>query len=95
MINSWSLAYDVFNGTLDKEYPIMKKDVTVLGGYEHSPFYYEYDRNTSDSDDNYNEPYINDSNKSNAVYHKANKKKKNVIDKCELEVDTNIYWYLL
>ena len=56
MINSWSLAYDVFNGTLDKEYPIMKKDVTVLEGYEHSPFYYEYDRNDPYRDD----PFLDD-----------------------------------
>ena len=31
MINAWSLAYDVLNGTLDEEYPIMNKDKVVLG----------------------------------------------------------------
>ena len=25
MVNAWSLAYDVLNGTLDEEYPIMTK----------------------------------------------------------------------
>ena len=25
MVNAWSLLYDVLNGTLDKEYPIMNK----------------------------------------------------------------------
>ena len=37
MVNAWSLAYDVLNGTLDEEYPIMKNDdVTTLGGDESS-----------------------------------------------------------
>ena len=26
MINAWSLAYDVLNGTLDENFPIMTKD---------------------------------------------------------------------
>tara|TARA_B100000686_G_scaffold102991_1_gene110343 strand:+ start:358 stop:1047 length:690 start_codon:yes stop_codon:yes gene_type:complete len=29
MINSWSLAYDVLNGTLDEEYPIMTDNNTI------------------------------------------------------------------
>ena len=32
MVNAWSLAYDVLNGTLDEEYPIMNKEKVVLGG---------------------------------------------------------------
>ena len=26
MVNAWSLAYDVLNGTLDENFPIMTKD---------------------------------------------------------------------
>jgi len=36
MVNAWSLAYDVLNGTLEEEYPIMS---------EKDKSYYEYDRN--------------------------------------------------
>ena len=28
MINAWSLAYDVLNGTLDENFPIKKKPMT-------------------------------------------------------------------
>ena len=29
MINAWSLAYDVINGTLDENFPIKKKTMTA------------------------------------------------------------------
>ena len=29
MINAWSLAYDVLNGTLDENFPIKKKTMTA------------------------------------------------------------------
>ena len=29
MINAWSLAYDVINGTLDEHFPIKKKTMTA------------------------------------------------------------------
>ena len=37
MVNAWSLAYDILNGTLDEDYPIMNKEkkeevVTITGG---------------------------------------------------------------
>jgi hypothetical protein len=38
MVNAWSLAYDILNGTLDEDYPIMNKEkkeeevVVVIGG---------------------------------------------------------------
>ncbi len=46
MINAWSLAYDVLNGTLDENFPIMNKFssaeegaewVKKNGGYEYTP----------------------------------------------------------
>jgi len=98
MVNAWSLAYDVLNGTLDENFPIMKKEETTtitpqesdeydppkakpepitsletedtdevvnvpLGnvnldeitistneyGQEHSPYYYDYNRNDPDA----------------------------------------------
>ena len=54
MVNSWSLLYDVLNGTLDDEYPIMsnkEKDI------EHSKHWYDYDRN----DPNRENPFIYES----------------------------------
>ena len=57
MVNSWSLAYEVLNGTMEETYPV--KDINFddpdrLGysgkgdGYGHSPYYYDYDRNGLD-----------------------------------------------
>ena len=40
MINAWSLAASVLNGTLDDDYPIMKEDKV-----KHSDYYYDYTRN--------------------------------------------------
>ena len=47
MVNAWSLLYDVLNGTLDKEYPIVKKEadetdldldkIERMGGFEWTP----------------------------------------------------------
>mgnify|MGYP003136369224 CR=1 FL=1 len=62
MVNAWSLAYEVLNGTMDETYPVredipselwnkpIKRDVKVTNEYgqEHSPYYYEYDRNDLD-----------------------------------------------
>ncbi len=84
MVNAWSLAYSILNGTFDEDYPIMTDDnritpqesdeydpiestdsqdlgngITIGGlqngvavanisatdGYEHSSFWYDYDRN--------------------------------------------------
>ena len=28
MVNAWSLAYDVLNGTLDENFPVKKKTMT-------------------------------------------------------------------
>ena len=59
MVNAWSLAYDVLNGTMDETYPIkqdvnLDENVTISTneyGQEHSPYYYDYDRNDPDRPD--------------------------------------------
>ena len=40
MVNAWSLAASILNGTFDEDYPIMKKKEI-----EHSDYYYDYKRN--------------------------------------------------
>ena len=40
MVNAWSLAASILNGTFDEDYPIMKKKEI-----EHSDAYYDYTRN--------------------------------------------------
>ena len=68
MVNAWSLAASVLDGTLDEDYPIMKQDeikietsadegvVNVpsdinLDNYEHSEYWYDYNRNDPDRPD--------------------------------------------
>jgi len=59
MVNAWSLAYDVLNGTMDETYPIkqdvnLDENITISTneyGQEHSPYYYDYDRNDPDRPD--------------------------------------------
>jgi len=71
MINAWSLAYEVLNGTMDETYPI-KKDVDLdfierSGGFEwtpgspwppveHSDSYYDYTRNDPDRENPFTDP---------------------------------------
>ena len=51
MVNAWSLLYDVLNGTLDKEYPIVnKKEI------EHSDYYYDYTRNDPNAKNLFTDP---------------------------------------
>ena len=53
--------------------------------------YYDYERNTSESDDNYNEiDDINEKGKNNTIYHKVTNKKI-PLEQYELELDTNTY----
>ena len=42
MVNAWSLLYDVINGTLDDEYPIMskKKKEQKVPGVDVSDYYH-------------------------------------------------------
>ena len=71
MVNAWSLAYDVLNGTMDETYPIKKDKMTDdikietskdegvvnvpsdinLDNYEHSEYWYDYNRNDPDRPD--------------------------------------------
>ena len=68
MVNAWSLAASVLDGTLDEDYPIMKQDEIKiestayegvvngpsdinLDNYEHSEYWYDYDRNDPDRPD--------------------------------------------
>ena len=59
MVNAWSLAASILDGTFDKDYPIMtdiKIDTgvgntatyTVSGDIEHSEYWYDYNRNDPD-----------------------------------------------
>ncbi len=41
MVNAWSLVWEEINGTMDETYPIKVEG----DDYEHSKYYYEYDRN--------------------------------------------------
>ena len=47
MVNAWSLAWEEINGTMDETYPIKVEG----DDYEHSKYYYEYDRNDLDMPD--------------------------------------------
>ena len=66
MVNAWSLAYEVLNGTMDETYPVREDvppelwdkpitDFKVEGDdYEHSSYYYDYTRN----DPNRPDPFV-------------------------------------
>ena len=56
MVNAWSLAASILNGTFDEDYPIVKKEVDEKTGLwkepdpvEHSDAYYDYKRNDPDA----------------------------------------------
>ena len=74
MVNAWALAASVLNGTLDDDYPIMKKDdFKVEGetneyGQKHSPYYYDYDRNDPDRDAPFDQNFLAD-NDDQAAHH--------------------------
>ena len=61
MVNAWSLAWEEMNGTMDETYPVredvppelwnkpIQRDFKVEGdGYEHSSYWYDYNRNDPD-----------------------------------------------
>ena len=51
MVNAWSLAASILNGTFDEDYPIVnKKEV------EHSDDYYDYNRNDPDRKNPFTDP---------------------------------------
>ena len=51
MVNAWSLAASILNGTFDKDYPIMKKKEV-----EHSDAYYDYTRNDLNAENPFTDP---------------------------------------
>ena len=51
MVNAWSLAASILNGTFDEDYPIMKKKEV-----EHSDAYYDYKRNDPDAENPFTDP---------------------------------------
>ena len=51
MVNAWSLAASILNGTFEKDYPIMKKKEV-----EHSDAYYDYKRNDPDAENPFTDP---------------------------------------
>ena len=67
MVNAWSLAASVLNGTLDEDYPIMSKEkredlsMSVEGdsgdSYEHSEYWYDYTRNDPDRPDPFTDAF--------------------------------------
>ena len=52
MVNAWSLADSVLNGTLDEDFPIMTKKET-----EHSTSWYDYNRNDPDRENPFTEAF--------------------------------------
>ena len=65
MVNAWSLAYDVLNGTMDETYPIkqdvnLDENITISTneyGQEHSPYYYDYTSNDPDRPDPFTDAF--------------------------------------
>ena len=51
MVNAWSLAASILNGTFDEDYPIMKKK-----DIEHSDAYYDYKRNDPNAENPFTDP---------------------------------------
>ena len=51
MVNAWSLAASILNGTFDEDYPIMKKKEV-----EHSDAYYDYKRNDPNAENPFTDP---------------------------------------
>ena len=49
MVNAWSLAASILNGTFDEDYPIVKKE-------EHSDAYYDYKRNDPNAPNPFTDP---------------------------------------
>ena len=63
MVNAWSLAASILNGTFDEDYPIVKKEVDEKTGLwkepdpvEHSDYYYDYKRNDPDAENPFTDP---------------------------------------
>ena len=57
MVNAWSLAASVLNGTLDEDYPIMSKGDINLDKSEHSEYWYDYKRNDPDAENPFTDAF--------------------------------------
>ena len=65
MVNAWSLAASILDGTFDEDYPIMKKkEIDEKTGlwkepepYQHSNYYYDYTRNDPDAENPFTEAF--------------------------------------
>jgi hypothetical protein len=54
MVNAWSLAASVLDGTLEKDYPIMTKKEKEI---EHSTSWYDYNRNDPDRENPFTDAF--------------------------------------
>ena len=108
MINAWSLAHDVLNGTIDEVYPIMNNFssaeegsewVKQNGGYEYTPLperLGEFSRRFPDPDDPKNyPPYVYESpdGGETVTRRKAGSLEKEVIRKPETNLDFKSHKY--
>ena len=67
MVNAWSLAASILDGTFDEDYPIMtdkKKQqpdpdggINTTDGYEHSDAWYDYKRNDPDAENPFTDAF--------------------------------------
>ena len=67
MVNAWSLAASILDGTFDEDYPIMtdkKKQqpdpdggINTTDGYKHSEAWYDYKRNDSDRENPFTDAF--------------------------------------
>ena len=67
MTNAWALAASILDGTFDEDYPIMKKEEikietsteegVVNVPQEHSPYYYDYNRNDPDRENPFTDAF--------------------------------------
>ena len=53
MVNAWSLAASILDGTFDEDYPIMKIEPEPA----HSDYYYDYTRNDPDAENPFTEAF--------------------------------------
>ena len=60
MVNAWSLAGSILNGTFDKDYPMTDTKITPQESDEydipHSDYYYDYTRNDPNRENPFTDP---------------------------------------
>ena len=91
MVNSWSLAYEVLNGTMEETYPVREDmSMSVEGetneyGQKHSPYYYDYDRNGLDGDP-FEQSYLADNDDQAAHHFNLDKE----VDRVQLKLNNEV-----